>query len=342
MTDLHCAPRAMPAVQFASAGSIQIAFYEAGIRTDRPSLILCHGFPETAYSWRHQIQAFADDGWHVIAMDQRGYGLSSIPEDVSAYDADALCDDYEVLLGHLGIGQAVFVGHDWGGAMAWQMAMRRPNRVTGVISLNTSFQKRAPVDPIQIMRDRMGPEMYIVHFQSPGEADAILSDTRRTLEYFFRRPPADYKGSRGYGEKRRKDGPSIFPLVREIARYLPEADNRPHFLTSDELQVFIEAFDRTGFTGGINWYRNIARNWQTAAAYTHLIIQPSLMIMAELDPWLPPSSADGMEDVVPSLERVLIRNCGHWSQQERPAEVNLIILEWLNRHFGGGAGELDR
>lgn len=311
----------MPTVQFAHLGPIRIAYYEAGFRTGRLPLILCHGFPETAYSWRHQIQAFADDGWRVIAMDQRGYGLSSIPTEVSAYDADALCDDYEALLDHLGIGQAIFIGHDWGGAMVWQMAMRRAHRVAGVISLNTSFQKRAPIDPIKIMRDRMGPEMYIVHFQSLGEADAILADTRRTLGYLFRRPPTDYTGSRGYGEKRVQDGPSIFPLAREIAHYVPEADNRQHFLTNEEFATFVEAFQRTGFTGGINWYRNITRNWETAAAYNHLIAQPSLMIMAEHDPWLPPSSADGMEAVVPDLEKVLIRDCGHWSQQERPDEA---------------------
>jgi pimeloyl-ACP methyl ester carboxylesterase len=331
---------AMPPAQFADFGSIRIAYYEAGIRTARPSLILCHGFPETAYSWRHQIHAFAEDGWHVITMDQRGYGLSSIPAEVTAYDAEALCGDYEALLDHLGIGQAVFVGHDWGGAMVWQMAMRRPHRVAGVLSLNTPFQKRAPIDPIQIMRDRMGPEMYIVHFQAPGDADAILADTRRALGYFFRRPPTGYAGSRGYGEKRTKDGPSIFPLARELAEYVPEADGRQRFLTDEEFDTFVEAFDRTGFTGGINWYRNITRNWETAAAYDHLIARPSLMVMAEFDPWLPPSSADGMEAIVPDLEKVLIRDCGHWSQQERPDEVNRIALEWLNRRFGDGSGEL--
>ena len=327
---------AMPPVHFADLGPIRMAYYEAGIRTGRPSLILCHGFPETAYSWRHQIQAFVEDGWHVIAMDQRGYGLTSAPAEVAAYDAEALCGDYEALLDHLEIGAAVFVGHDWGGAMVWQMAMRRPHRVAGVISLNTSFQKRAPIDPIQIMRDRMGSDMYIVHFQSLGEADSILEDTRRTLGYFFRRPPADYKGSRGYGEKRAKDSASVFPLVREIDQYVREADNREHFLTSEEFDTFVEAFDRTGFTGGINWYRNITRNWETAAAYDHLITHPSLMVMAEHDPWLPPSSADGMEAVVPDLEKVMIRDCGHWSQQERPDEVNRIALEWLNRRFGNG------
>lgn len=323
----------MPPVRYADLGPVRMACYEAGTPSARPPLILCHGFPETAFSWRHQIPVLAAAGWRVIAIDQRGYGLTTSPPEVEAYDAEALCGDYEALLDHLGVDQAIFVGHDWGGAMVWQMAMRRPGRVAGVISLNTPFQKRAPADPIAIMRDRMGPDMYIVHFQKPGEADAVFADARRSLDHLFRLPPAGQAETRGYGERWRGEGPSIFPLVHEVAAHDPAADPREHFLTDEEFEVFVEAFERTGFTGGINWYRNITRNWETAAAYDHIIRQPSLMVLAEKDPWLSPSSAAGMDKIIPDLETVLVRDCGHWSQQERPEEINAIMLDWLDRQF---------
>src|SRR5512134_2502675 len=163
----------MPPVRFAELGEVRMAYYEAGPGHGLP-VVLCHGFPEIAYSWRHQIQALAQAGWRTIAPDQRGYGRTSAPAAVEAYDAVALCDDLARLLDHVGADKAVFAGHDWGGALVWQMAMRRPERVAGVIALNTPFQRRAPADPIEILRRRLGDEMYIVHFQKPGEADAIL------------------------------------------------------------------------------------------------------------------------------------------------------------------------
>lgn len=335
MTQCVSPTLSMPPVQCADLGAIRMAYYEAGAKGARPSLILCHGFPETAFSWRHQIPVLSAAGWHVVAPDQRGYGMTSVPSAVSAYDAETLCGDYAALLDHLGADRGIFVGHDWGGAMVWQMAMRRPERVAGVISLNTPFQKRATVDPITIMRGRMGPDMYIAHFQTPGEPDAILSDTRRTLEYFFRRPPVGGPASLGYRERRSGSG-STFALVRDIAEYDPATDTRAPLLSDDELAIFVEAFERTGFTGGINWYRNITRNWETAAAYEHVISQPSLMVMADKDPWLPPSSAEGMEEIVPDLTKVLIHDCGHWSQQERPEQVNRVILDWLDRMTARG------
>lgn len=333
---------AMPAVQFAELGAIRMAYHDAGEGGGRPPLLLCHGFPETAFSWRHQIPAFAAAGWRVIAMDQRGYGRTTAPAEVAAYCADALCDDYEALLDHIGAAQAIFVGHDWGAAMAWQMAMRRPDRVAGVVSLNTPFQRRAPIDPIAIMRARMGPDMYIVAFQEPREPEAILADARRTLAYFFRRPAADARPSRGYDERRAPGAPSIFPLLREIAEYEARADRRARFLGSAEFEEFVRAFEQGGFAGGINWYRNITRNWESAAAYDHVIRQPSLMLMAEKDPWLPPASADGMEAIVPDLEKRLIEDCGHWSQQEKPAEVNRAVLDWLHRRFAAPAAGAPR
>ena len=188
MTQCVSPTLSMPPVQCADLGAIRMAYYEAGAKGARPSLILCHGFPETAFSWRHQIPVLSAAGWHVVAPDQRGYGMTSVPSAVSAYDAETLCGDYAALLDHLGADRGIFVGHDWGGAMVWQMAMRRPERVAGVISLNTPFQKRATVDPITIMRGRMGPDMYIAHFQTPGEPDARETVVRWSEVDFWSEP----------------------------------------------------------------------------------------------------------------------------------------------------------
>lgn len=323
---------AMPQVRYADLTDVRIAYYEAG-EENRPTVVLCHGFPETAFSWRHQIAALSHAGWRVIAPDMRGYGRSSRPTSVEEYDAVALCSDLIGLLGHLRLKQAVFVGHDWGGAVVWQLAMRQPEYVFAVASLNTPFQVRAPADPVDIMRRRMGDEMYMVHFQKYGEPDDILNaDVRRTLDYFFRRAPVTGRASRGYSEARESNGGSAFPLVREIEAYNPARDGREKFLSDEEFETYVSAFESTGFTGGINWYRNITRNWVTAAGYEHVIRKPALMILAENDPWLPPVSAQGMEDIVPGLEKVLIKNCGHWSQQEQPEAVSHALLDWLERH----------
>jgi pimeloyl-ACP methyl ester carboxylesterase len=325
----------MPPVQFAEVNGVRLAYYEAGPRRGVP-ILLCHGFPELAFSWRHQIAALAKAGRWVIAPDQRGYGLSSRPEAVEAYDIDHLTGDMTALLDHLGVEKAIFCGHDWGGIVVWQAPLRHPDRVAGVIGLNTPFMPRAPADPIEIMRRRFGEEMYIVHFQRPGEADAVLdADPAKAMSFFLRRPvpgaPPATGGLAGEGE--RAEGQSAFALVRMLEAYDPAFDPRPQFLTPDELAVFVDTFERTGFTGGINWYRNMSRNWRTSEGIAERVNVPALMIMAEMDAVLPPSAADGMEAFVPDLEKALIAGSGHWTQQEKPAEVDRVILDWLDRRF---------
>src|SRR6185312_8065968 len=151
----------MPEVQYADVNGVRLAYYEAGPRKGAP-IVLCHGFPELAFSWRHQIKALADAGRWVIAPDQRGYGLSDRPAPVEAYDIEHLTGDMVGLLDHIGAAKGVFVGHDWGGIVVWQMPLRHPDRTAGVVGLNTPFMPRAPVDPIAVMRQRLGDEMYIV------------------------------------------------------------------------------------------------------------------------------------------------------------------------------------
>lgn len=326
----------MPPVQFAEVNGLRLAYYEAGPRTGIP-IILCHGWPELAYSWRHQIKALADAGRWVIAPDQRGYGDSDKPAAVEDYDIPHLTDDMAGLLDHVAAEKGIFCGHDWGGFVVWQMPLRHPKRVAGVIGLNTPFSPRAPADPIELMRRRFGDEMYIVHFQKYGEADAILaSDVAKAMSFFMRRPmPGTPPASGGLaaGDVERPAGQSAFALIRMLQAYDPTFDPRPKFLTDEEMAVFVDTYSRTGFTGGINWYRNFTRNWRLSEGVTDRVEVPSLMVMAEKDAVLPPSAADGMEAFVPDLEKALIKESGHWTQQEEPEAVNRVIIDWLDRRF---------
>jgi pimeloyl-ACP methyl ester carboxylesterase len=330
---------AMPSVAYAITNGIRMAYYEAGPRVGAP-IILCHGFPELAYSWRHQLRALAAAGLWVIAPDQRGYGLTSAPEAIEDYDMDHLTADLTGLLDHLGVEKAIFCGHDWGGIVVWQLPLLYPDRVAGVIGLNTPFMPRPPADPIEIMRRRFGDDMYIVHFQRPGEADAVLAaDVERTMSFFMRRPlpgqgPATggLSSSSGATDEPRQ-GASMFALIKMLQVWKPEFDPRPLLLEPAEMAYFVNTFTRTGFTGGINWYRNFTRNWLASARRTDRVEAPSLMIMAEKDAVLPPSAADGMSDYVHDLEKQLIRDSGHWTQQEKPDEVNRVIIDWMARRF---------
>ncbi|KTS55112.1 epoxide hydrolase, partial [Microbacterium testaceum] len=186
----------MPPLQFAETNGIRMGFYEAGPKTDAPPVVLCHGWPELAFSWRHQIKALAEAGIRVIAPDQRGYGATDRPEPVEAYDMEHLTGDLVGLLDHLKIDKAIFVGHDWGGFVVWQMPLRHPSRVAGVVGVNTPHWDRAPMDPIALFRQRFGDQMYIVQFQDPArEPDRIFgSRVEQTFDAFMRKPaprPAD-------------------------------------------------------------------------------------------------------------------------------------------------------
>lgn len=320
----------MPPVQYADINGLHMAYYEAGPRQGVP-VILLHGFPELAFSWRYQIKALAEAGYWVIAPDQRGYGLTTGPHGADDCDVVHLIGDLMGLLDHLGAEKAVWVGHDWGGIVGWQIPLFHPERVAGMIGLNTPFMPRRDMDPITFFRQTYGEDMYIVHFQTPGEADAILDrDVDKTMRFFMRKPP-------GLSQEHfsRTDAPArpTFALVKIVDAYEPTNDRRGEFLDADELGVFIDSFKRTGFSGGINWYRNFKRNWERAVDVVQKVDQPSLMVMAELDAVLPPALANGMETYVPDLEKVLIEGSGHWTQQEKPNQVNQALIGWLNRRF---------
>ena len=292
-------------------------------------VVLCHGFPEIADSWRRQLPALAAAGFRAIAPDQRGFGGTSRPEPVEAYDIEHLTGDLAGLLDALELERAVFVGHDWGGIVAWQMPFFHPGRTAGVIGVNTPALRRPPVPPITAFRHIFGENHYIVHFQKPGEADAGLGrDVRRTLTHLLRSPVPREEMTR-YAF--RADG-SIRNMVD-----LVEADDPPGeaLLSADDLAVYLAAWTSSGFTGGINWYRNFDRNWNLTAAFDERTIDvPCLMITAELDPVLSPPLAEPMRSFVTDLEIHCIAGCGHWTTHEAPVELNRLMVDWLGRRFG--------
>lgn len=318
----------MPPVRRASVNGVELAYYEVGPREGVP-VILCHGFPELAFSWRHQLKALEAAGRWAIAPDQRGYGLSSKPDGVTDYDLAHLTGDLVGLLEHLGVEKAIFCGHDWGGIVTWQLPLMHPDRVAGVIGLNTPLMPRAPADPIVIMRNRFGPDMYIVWFQTPGDADAVLGqDVDKTMRFFMRRPAALMAAAQPATE-----GGSTFAF-KDLLNGWDGTTGGGQLLTPDELAVFVKAFQDGGFTGPVNWYRNFTRNWAAAEGLPSRIDGvPCLMITAELDAVLSPEMAEHMPAFIGDLETHMIKGSGHWTQQEKPAEVNRLILDWLDRRF---------
>ena len=312
---------------FVQSNGIRMAVTEQG---EGPAVVLCHGFPELGYSWRHQLPALAAAGFRAIAPDQRGYGATDCPAAVESYDMAHLTGDLVGLLDALGIEKAVFAGHDWGGLIVWQMPLLHPDRVAGVIGVNTPAFPRAPMAPIALFRAMLGENYYIVHFQQPGVADAGLArDVRRVFTQLMRGGvPLDQLASRAV----RDDG-----KVRNMVEIVEgEQGLGAPLLSAEELEVYVSAFERTGFTGGINWYRNLDRNWeQTPHLDGARIDVPSLMITAELDPVLRPEMAEQMASFVTDLETVMIPGCGHWTQQEKPDELNRAMIQWLERRHRG-------
>lgn len=287
-----------------AANGVELSVLDEG---DGPLVVLCHGFPELAYSWRHQIPALREAGYRVVAPDMRGFGESSIPERVEDYDVVSLCGDMTGLLDALDAQQAIFVGHDWGANVVWQLAVLAPERVRAVAGLSVPFVPRAPAAPIPIMRRHLGEDFYIVWFQEPGVADeALARDVRRTLTT-SRQWTADW--------------------ALEDGRQ-PRA---PAWLSEDELSVYVSAFERTGFSGGLNWYRNIDRNWElTTDVSERNVVQPAMFLTGELDPVRRFMPAEAMRGRVDDLRaETVVAGAGHWVQQQAPREVNAALLEFF-------------
>jgi pimeloyl-ACP methyl ester carboxylesterase len=317
-----------PEPTFVETNGIRMAVYAHG-RPGKPAVVLSHGWPELAFSWRHQLKPLADAGFHVLAPDQRGYGLTSAPDKIEDYDIHKLTGDLVGLLDAYGIEKAVFAGHDWGGFVVWAMPQLHPTRVAGVIGLNTPHMPRAPMDPIALMRMAYGEDMYIVFFQKPGVAEAVLEkDVGKTMRFMYRRSGMTIEefDKRPAAEKN---------LALVNALQTDETLWPGKVLLNDaELAMYVDTFKKTGFRGGVNWYRNFTRNWETTAGIDQTVKVPCLMIMAENDIVLRPSMADGMGALCPDLEKHLIKDSGHWTQQEQPEETTRVMRDWLLKRFG--------
>jgi pimeloyl-ACP methyl ester carboxylesterase len=285
-----------------------------------PPVVLCHGFPETSYSWRHQLPALAAAGYHVLAPDQRGYGRSGRPEPVEAYDILHLTDDMLGLLDAIGVERAVFVGHDWGAPVVWTLALRAPERVAGVAALSVAFPRRGQIMPIERQRELFGDSWaYMLYFQEPGVADAGLGRDPATTMRRMLTGLTDRGGLTGP-----RDG-------RGMVERMSEPAELPGWLTQADLDHFAAEFARTGFTGPINWYRNIDRNWDLMSGFEGAQVEvPALFIAGRADPVLAMGPPEKMTKWVPDLRGiVLLDDTGHWVQQERPTEVNAALLDFL-------------
>jgi epoxide hydrolase A/B len=304
---------------------VQLRVIEAGDR-GAPVVVLAHGFPELSYSWRHQIPVLVEAGYHVLAPDQRGYGGSSRPGAIEAYNIHELTADIVGLLDDVGAERAVWVGHDWGCAVVWNAPLLHPDRVAAVAGLSVPPVPRAKVPPTHAFRKRFGENFfYILYFQEPGVADAELDgDPARMMRRMM-------GGSRASGD------PSaairmLAPGPEGFIDRLPEPDGLPDWISHEELDHYISEFSRTGFTGGLNWYRNLDRNWETTPELAGAKISvPCLFIGGTADPVLAFTRTDRASEVISGPYRqVMIDGAGHWLQQERPDEVNTILLDFLN------------
>lgn len=300
---------------FVQANGIRMHIAEAG---EGFPVVLCHGWPELWYSWRHQLPALAAAGFRAIAPDMRGYGETDAPPDPQSYRTSVICADIAGLLDALGLDQAVIVGHDWGGWHIWQFALRYPERTARLIGLNTPYSPPPPVPYTELMKAAFGPGgYYILYNQEPGVAEAEFeADIRGNLAKVFH----PWQRGQDLWTMATLVGGGLFTGIAPGTT----------FLSPEELDVYARAFEKTGTRGSFNWYRAIDYNWEDARTIADPVIRTrTLMITAEHDTVLRPEQAEPMREWLPDLRIELIRQCSHWTQQERPEEVNRLVIDFL-------------
>lgn len=308
-----------------ATNGINMHIAEAG---DGPLVLLLHGWPELWYSYRHQVESLAEAGYHAVAPDQRGYGQTESPAEIDKYSLLHLAGDVVGLIGALGESRAVVVGHDWGSPVASTVGLFRPDLINGVALLSVPYLPRGDVDMLTGLTQALGPKNYQVFFQEPGVAEAALeADVRRSVLSSLVGASGDALrvntlsdvGPEGIFGQEAPDGPL------------------PGWLSDEDIDFYTAEYQRTGYRGGLNWYRNSVPNWEFMAAWHHApLLAPSLFIGGDRDPvynW------PGMKDLVGSLrdismpnltKTVVLDGCGHWTQQERPGEVNDLLVEFLS------------
>lgn len=311
-----------PPPRFIDAKGVRLAVYEQG---EGVPVVLVHGWPEIAYSWKNQLPAIAGAGFRAIAPDLKGFGRSDAPIDKSRYCIAQITDDLVAMLDALEIDKAVFCGHDWGGLIVWPMAQLRPDRVAGVIGVCTPHLAPRAAPPTELLTQRFGPNHYIVRFQKDGEAEACFTGREDAFfEFMFRKPAP------------RAVWPKLVPGVFDIVTHFnafTKADPAHIVVPAEDRAFYAEAYRRSGFTGGINLYRNMDQNWALMRGKDPVISKPCLFIGAELDLFLPIEIAGDMPKLIPDLESHVLNDCGHWVMWERPAELNALLTDWLKRRF---------
>jgi pimeloyl-ACP methyl ester carboxylesterase len=297
-----------------------------------PTVLLCHGFPELWYSWRHQLGALAAAGFHAVAPDMRGYGQTDAPQAIDQYTLLHLLGDMVGLLDALGVARAVIAGHDWGAPVAWQAARLRPDRFPAIIALSVPYAPRRPAArPTTVMPQTEDAVFYQLYFQEPGVAEAEFKrDVRRTMRGML------YGGS---GDAGRGLAAGAVPgMVPRGGGFLANRANPPalpQWLSDADIDFYTAEFSRTGFRGGLNWYRNIDRSWELLAPFDGVPVNvPALYIAGERDLVV---RFPGMDQLIPNLSRlvpqlrqtIMLPGCGHWTQQERAAEINAAMIDFL-------------
>jgi pimeloyl-ACP methyl ester carboxylesterase len=310
------------------ANGIDVHVAEAG---EGPLVLMCHGWPELWYSWRHQLAALADAGFRAVAPDMRGFGQTTAPDDAAAYTILHNVGDMVALVAALGETRALIVGHDWGAPVAWHAALMRPDIFPAVVAMSVPHRRRGALPPLDTLRKAGKADYYYLYFQEQAAEDEFARDVRYTLSRVL------YIGS---GDTPRDDKMSMYVDRTKGFLGAPRgAVPMPPWLSKADIEVFAAEYTRTGFRGGLNWYRNIDRNWELTAPWQAAkIMQPALFIAGTHDAVITGSmgqrALDEMDGVVPNLQRkILLDGAGHWIQQERPAEVNAALIEFARAHL---------
>ena len=291
-----------------------------------PLVVMCHGWPESWYSWRHQLTALAEAGFHAVAPDQRGYGQTDKPQDIAQYTQLHMVGDIVGLLDALGEETATIVGHDWGAPVAWNSALLRPDRFPRVVGMSIPYTPRGDFQPTLGMKAAFGENFfYILYFQEPGVAEAELeADVNLTMRSLL------FSTS---GDRPRPDVPPP-PRPAATARFLDgmvNPETLPAWLSQADVDFFVNEFKRSGFRGGLNWYRNMDRTWDLMSAWRNAkVTVPALFITGEKDVVRSFAPEGTIRQNVPNLkDLVIVPGAGHWVQQERPAEVNAALIKFL-------------
>ncbi|XAR61359.1 Soluble epoxide hydrolase [Bertholletia excelsa] len=292
---------------------------------DGPVVLLLHGFPELWYSWRHQMRSLSANGYRAVAPDLRGYGDTDAPSSVTSYTVFHIVADLVALLNALNLDQVFLVGHDWGAAIAWCFCLIRPDRIKALVNMSVPFQPRHPsVKPVQTFRAVFGEDFYICRFQEPGEIEEEFAKagTAKLIAAFL---------------TSRDPRPPVFPksLPARFEAPIP----LPSWLTEEDVDYYAGKFDKKGFTGGLNYYRNMDLNWELMAAWSGEQVKvPVKFIVGDLDLTLSFLGAKDylekgeMKKYVPNLEEVVVmEGVAHFLNQEKPEEVSAHIIDYIRK-----------